>query len=64
MYKYDIQKYTNEWKSLKINKLQTFEDQCLQKRRPRITWDMLYSQIKTYYELVFNGYFKDIFNKV
>lgn len=37
------------WKNLKINKTQTYENQCNEKRRPRICFNNIIKQIpKTY----------------
>lgn len=46
LYKYPFKKSSDEWKNIKVNKTQTFENQCSQGRRPRITRDALYPQIK------------------
>jgi hypothetical protein len=61
LYKVNLKKSSEEWKSIKVNKKQTFEDQCKQKRRPRINWKQLYSQISPFCEIVFDGLFQDIF---
>lgn len=50
-----------EWKAIKMSKTQTAEDQNEQGRRPRITWDSLYPQIKDYTTKIFEGSFEDIF---
>ena len=50
----------NIWKNLKINSSQTFSDQCLQKRRPRITFDQIYKQIPDYCKIIFNGYLSEL----
>ena len=49
------------FKNIKINKNQTFEDQCNQKRRPRITWNSLSIQLKPSYIKVYDGTFDNIF---
>jgi hypothetical protein len=50
------------WKQLKVNKTETFAHQCLQKRRPRITFEQLANQlplpeyvIETTIDNIFNG---------
>ena len=43
-----LNKQSDVWKSIKVN---TFEDQINQKRRPRITWKYLYSQIQPYCDI-------------
>jgi len=50
-----------EWKSIKMNKTQTHEDQSNQGRRPRITWESLYPQIKDHCQNVYQGSFEGIF---
>lgn len=37
------------WKNIKINKTQTYEDQCLEKRRPRLCFKNIYKQIPKKY---------------
>ena len=49
------------WKNIKINKNQTFEDQCNQKRRPRITWNALSIQLDKYYTKMYEVTFDNIF---
>jgi hypothetical protein len=51
----------DEWKALKINKAQSFADQCAQSRRPRIVWESLYPQIATHATTVFDGSIDDVF---
>jgi hypothetical protein len=46
---------------IKVNKKETFADQCNQQRRPRIGWDSLHPQIEQKIETVFNGNFEAIF---
>ena len=60
LYKAKIKRTSDEWKQIKINKKQTFEDQCVQKRRPRIGWENLYPQITTYCEKIYESTFDDI----
>ena len=52
---------SNEWKHIKISKMQTFEDQTKQGRRPRISWNALHPQIESYCNKVYEGTFEDIF---
>jgi len=53
--------HKTEMKNIIISKTQTFEDQCSQGRRPRISWGKLYPQISDHCEKVFEGPFEDIF---
>jgi len=61
LYKISLQRTSSEWKNIKINQNQSFDDQCKQGRRPRIKWDNLYPQIESYCKKIFDGVFEDIF---
>jgi len=61
LYKISLSNSSDIWKNIKINKKQTFNDQCMQGRRPRINWDSLYIQIKDKCEKIFDGTFESIF---
>ena len=61
LYRIPLKKDSDEWKKIKMNKNETFEDQCKAKRRPRINWSSLYPQISQYCEEVYNGTFENIF---
>ena len=50
-----------EWRAVKINKAQTFADQCEQARRPRIVWESLFPQIEENAIKVFEGTMDDVF---
>lgn len=50
-----------EWRAVKINKAQTFADQCEQARRPRIVWESLFPQIEETAVKVFEGTMDDVF---
>lgn len=60
LYKVNLQNTSKEWKNIKVNKKETFEQQCVNKRRPRINWKNLYPQIKDYCEIIFTGKLEDI----
>ena len=61
LYKVSLKRTSDEWKNIKVSKLQTFEDQTKQGRRPRITWEALKPQIEPYCKKVYEGIFEDIF---
>lgn len=61
LYRVNLKRDSDEWKKIKMSKSQTFDDQCKQGRRPRITWQSLYPQISSYCTKVFEGGFEDIF---
>lgn len=60
LYKIPLEKSSDIWKNIMVNKTQTFYQQTLQGRRPRITWTSLYEQIKDYCSIIFKGNFLDI----
>lgn len=61
LYRILLKRTSSEWKNIKVNKTQTFEDQTKQGRRPRITWESLQQQISSYCNMVYDGTFDDIF---
>jgi hypothetical protein len=61
LYRISLQRTSVEWKNIKVSKTQTFEQQCDQGRRPRITWESLYPQIHDHCVKVYEGHFDDIF---
>jgi hypothetical protein len=64
LYKVSLKMSSEEWKKIKVSKLQTIDDQCKQGRRPRITWNSLQPQISSFCEKVFEGTFADIFKEI
>jgi len=64
LYKVSLKKTSDEWKRIKVNKLETLEDQCKQGRRPRITWISLYPQIVPHCTKVYEGSFENIFSAI
>jgi hypothetical protein len=61
LYRIPLKRTSDEWKNIKVNKTQTFEDQTKQGRRPRITWMSLKPQIESYCSKVYEGTFEDMF---
>lgn len=61
LWKVNLTNKSQEWKNIKMNKKQTNQDQCDEKRRPHISWDKIYLQIKDHCEQIYNGTFEDIF---
>lgn len=45
IYECKLSNRSNEWQQIKVNKTNTFKEQCDQNRRPRITFKMLKPQI-------------------
>ena len=64
LYRIPLQRTSLEWKNIKVSKKQTFEDQTKQGRRPRLTWNLLYPQIKSYCEKIYDGSLEDIFTLI
>ncbi len=49
------------WQNIRVNNNQTYQNQCLQKRRPRIKFIDLIKQIpNTYTNVIFDGSFDDL----
>lgn len=61
LYRIPLKRTSTEWKNIKVNKTQTFEDQSKQGRRPRISWDSLQPQIINNCNKIYEGNFEDIF---
>ncbi len=61
LFRIPLKRSSDEWKNIKVNKNQTFEDQCKQGRRPRLTWDALEIQLNIFCEKVYEGKFDEIF---
>ena len=61
LWRVNLSSESSEWKRIKMNKTQTFEDQCLQGKRPHIAWDKIYPQISDHCVKVFQGTFEGIF---
>lgn len=61
IYEIKLSNQSEIWKNIKVNKNQTYEDQCLQGRRPRITFKELIKQIPdNYINIIFDGSFSDL----
>ena len=61
LYRISLQRTSDAWKNIQMNKKQIFEDQCQQGRRPRITWKKLYPQIQDYCTKIYEGSYENIF---
>ena len=61
LWKVNVTNDSPEWKQLKMNKTQTHEDQCKEKRRPHISWENIYSQIPDKCVKIYEGSFEGIF---
>lgn len=63
LWKVNLTSESPAWKGIKMNKKQTFEDQCKEGRRPHISWDNIYPQISEHCVKVYDGTFEGIFTK-
>ena len=61
LYKLNISNASEEWKNIKVNKKETFDDQAKQGRRPRLNWNDIQKQLSSYMTLIYEGTFEDIF---
>ena len=52
---YKVNMSNIDFKTIKVNKLETYEQQCLQKRRPRITWELLLPQVIKQTTIIYTG---------
>lgn len=48
------------WQNIKINKNQTYYDQCVQKRRPRLSFQQIKNQLIEYCTIIFTGNIDDL----
>ena len=62
LYRIKLKRTSDEWKKIKVSKIQTFDDQCQQGRRPRISWNSLQPQISEFCTKIYEGTFEDIFS--
>ena len=61
LYRIPLKRTSDEWKNIQINKKQTFDDQCTQGRRPRMSFANLQIQISDHCNKVYEGSFDEIF---
>ena len=60
-YEVNLQNDDEKWKNIKVNKKQTFHDQCAQKRRPRISFSKILPQLdKSDVKKIYDGNIMDI----
>ena len=55
---------SSEWKGIKMNKTESFDDQTEQGKRPHIAWDRMHPQIHDHCVKIYDGSFDGIFKKV
>jgi|APSaa5957512535_1039671.scaffolds.fasta_scaffold129449_2 hypothetical protein len=64
IYEIKLSNMSDIWKNIKINKTQTYFDQCEQKRRPRLSFKQLQSQLGNHCKLIFNGHISELNNTI
>ena len=62
LYEVPLSNDSDEWKSLKVSKSQTFEDQADQGRRPRIVFDEIQTQLGERCKMMWEGDIRNLFN--
>ena len=60
IYAIELSNTSEEWKNLKVSKSQTYYAQCLEGRRPRLTFDSIQAQLGDHCRLVFDGHFDEL----
>ena len=55
LYEINLSSDSEKIKNIKVNKIETFENQCKDGKRPRINWKQLHSQIKDDCKIVYDG---------
>ena len=61
LWKVNVSSDSPEWHNIKMNKTQTFKEQCEKGVRPHISWENIYSQIPDKCVKVYDGTFEGIF---
>ena len=61
VYEIKLSNKSKGWMSIKMNKNQTYNDQCNQGRRPHITFNLIEKQLKQYCKKIFNGKLLDLY---
>lgn len=61
IYEIKLSNSSEMWKQLKVSKTQTFYDQCVEKRRPRLTFKEIQSQLPEECKLIFSGPISHLF---
>ena len=57
LYEIKLPNTSEKWKNLKVNKTQTYFEQCQQKRRPRLKFSEIQLQLGNDCKLIFDDYF-------
>lgn len=62
LYEVPLSNDSDEWKSLKFNKSQTFEDQVEQGRRPRLVFEGIQTQLGENCKMIWEGDIRNLYN--
>lgn len=62
LYEVPLSNDSDEWKSLKVNKSQTFEDQAVQGRRPRLVFEDIQTQLGEHCKMIWEGDIRNLCN--
>lgn len=60
IYEVELSNESDIWKKIKVSNTQTFYDQCLQKRRPRISFEKLKNQLGNQCKIIFKGHISEL----
>jgi hypothetical protein len=64
IYQIDLSNDDPNWKNIKVNSKDTYEDHCKQKRRPRILFSSIYKILNDFIKVLFDGIIKIDENKL
>lgn len=62
IYEIKLSNDNEKWKNIKVSEKQTYYDQCIQKRRPRITFDKIQEKLGDDCKCVFDGHISLLLN--
>lgn len=62
VYEIKLSNKSTIWKNIKLNKTETFYEQCIQKRRPRILFNNIKNEVKDHCKLIFDGHISNLNN--
>ena len=62
LYEVPLSNISDEWKSLKVSKSQTFEDQADQGRRPRLVFEEIQTQLGEHCKMIWEGDIRNLCN--
>jgi|UniRef100_A0A6C0ILG0 hypothetical protein len=60
VYEIKLSNASDTWRNIKVNKSQTFQDQCNEKRRPRLTFSSLQQQLGSHCNIIFQGHIDEL----